>query len=658
MFDNSSRPLPAGLHGKPLVTFVTGHHRHLVLEGSRDSLHQVVNCMPEWKQLGGKREAYQVALSASRCLVTTAPAIANSVLMFEQHSDQFEVWPDWLDQSISSRLQQQVMVDRSSAVLEWMEAQPNPQVLSMSPKWTKEMQTAEKVLISYHVPLAPLRTNISTEAYRSVTFGGFTVRGVGITKVSKEQPAILRALHTTAGSRAGRIAEPCLAISLSSSAASWHWDNNWGWSALLAVGEFQGGAVRIQLLGGKRTQIYGIKRKWIRFDPRLPHAITPVEGLRLSLSFCTPRHPWKLRPFFQQLHQMGFPVEAFIAKFPEASGHRACPLEVFPVQTAGPAGSAQPGSLLPPRVAQKRPRQKEESTILDALKRTSEEVFKDWQQVPEGIRRALFKFHVELGHVSHVSMMRMLRRAGARPEIVRLVPLMPCGLCGACYKLDSHDQFELHKETTISITPLALMCCQCRIWMLAPTKCLTSSVWRLSEQMVTAFTQCWTVWAGCPNILQADLGEENLGRFPGLLQEHGVEVRQTPLESPWQQALVERCGTLWKQTFARVAQECSILGEVDVRLAAGLVTQIRNDMTRHGGYSPAAWVLGAMGPREPGSLLYDTERNRLEVQEACLDPRSAMERSLVIREAAKLEFTRLDISHSKSYLEEFLNQPC
>ena len=123
-----------------------------------------------------------------------------------------------------------------------------------------------------------------------------------------------------------------------------------------------------------------------------------------------------------------------------------------------------------------------------------------------------------------------------------------------------------------------------------------------------------------------------------------MEVRQTPLESPWQQALVERSGTLWKETFSKVAQECTIMGELDVQLAAGLITQIRNDMVRHGGYSTAAWVLGARGPRVPGSLFDDTERNRLEVQEACLDPRSAMGRSLLIREAAKLEFMKLDSS--------------
>ena len=149
------------------------------------------------------------------------------------------------------------------------------------------------------------------------------------------------------------------------------------------------------------------------------------------------------------------------------------------------------------------------------------------------------------------------------------------------------------------------------------------------------------MWAGFPNVLQADLGRENLGRFPGFLQEHGVEVRQTPLESPWQQ-LVERNGIVWEEAFSKVAQERTIMGELDVQLAAGLITQIRNDMVRHGEFSPAAWVLGARGV--PGSLLDDTERNRLEVQRACLDPRSAMGRSLLIREATKLEFVKLDSS--------------
>eukprot|EP00971_Amphidinium_carterae_P011423 224854-Amphidinium_carterae.1 len=65
----------------------------------------------------------------------------------------------------------------------------------------------------------------------------------------------------------------------------------------------------------------------------------------------------------------------------------------------------------------------------------------------------------------------------------------------------------------------------------------------------------WTNWCGFPNIIQMDLGRENLGQFGALLESQGVEVRHTPLESPWQQALVERCGTLWKETADKVIRE-------------------------------------------------------------------------------------------------------
>ena len=358
---------------------------------------------------------------------------------------------------------------------------------------------------------------------------------------------------------------------------------------------------------------------------------------------------------------LGFPVDEFISKFPEASGYQACPLEVFPAEAQPSDPRPRPESLLPSRATtQKRQRQEAESTVLDALKRTSEEVFRDWLQVPEGIRRALYKFHVGLGHISHVTMMRMLRRAGARPEVIKMVPLMPCGVCGDLLRSRfprpvraPHGNYNFNHVIGLDILPvhdvegltyrmLNIVCLETLFQVVAYVAPGTGAP--SAEQMIRAFSQSWSAWAGYPNVLQADLGRENLGRFPRFLQEHGVEVRQTPLGSPWQQALVERSGTLWKQTFEKVAQECSLLGEADVQLASGLVTQIRNDMCRHGGYSPAAWVLGARGPRVPGSLLDDTERNRLEVQEACLDPKSAMGRSLLIREAARMEFMRMDNS--------------
>ena len=49
-----------------------------------------------------------------------------------------------------------------------------------------------------------------------------------------------------------------------------------------------------------------------------------------------------------------------------------------------------------------------------------------------------------------------------------------------------------------------------------------------------------------------------------------------------------------------------------------------------------------MGTRVPGSLLQPEEAQRLECQEAALDPNSALHRSLSVREQARIAFIRMD----------------
>ena len=75
---------------------------------------------------------------------------------------------------------------------------------------------------------------------------------------------------------------------------------------------------------------------------------------------------------------------------------------------------------------------------------------------------------------------------------------------------------------------------------------------------------------------------------------------------------------------------------------ATVATQVRNQTILHDGYAPSNCVLGTRGLRIPGSALQDSEAERLETQNATLDPESAMAASLPRRETAKVALVRLE----------------
>ena len=117
-----------------------------------------------------------------------------------------------------------------------------------------------------------------------------------------------------------------------------------------------------------------------------------------------------------------------------------------------------------------------------------------------------------------------------------------------------------------------------------------------------------------------------MGEFAQTLTEHGVELDGIPLEAPWQLGKCERRGGLFKEIWRRVVQDCQVEGITDSRAIASIVNQVLNETENIEGFSPAQWVLGTISTRVPGNLLIDEERAMLEVQEAAVDPASAMAR--------------------------------
>ena len=83
---------------------------------------------------------------------------------------------------------------------------------------SEAIKTLAGQLLQHHPPLAPQRTNMASEARhppRAHVFGGFAVRGRGMTSCTLRYPKILAAIHALAMLRPGAAKhEPYLSASL------------------------------------------------------------------------------------------------------------------------------------------------------------------------------------------------------------------------------------------------------------------------------------------------------------------------------------------------------------------------------------------------------------------------------------------------------------
>ena len=156
------------------------------------------------------------------------------------------------------------------------------------------------------------------------------------------------------------------------------------------------------------------------------------------------------------------------------------------------------------------------------------------------------------------------------------------------------------------------------------------------------FSVCWCSWAGLPQHAFADRGKEWAGAFLHKISQFGVSVETAPLEAARQLGSLERKDGIWKETWRRVVQDCQVTGMSDCKATAAIVSQQLNESILHHDQTSANWVLGTHGVRVPGSLLQQAEAEKLEVQEACLDPDSLMAKNLARRESTKITIIRQD----------------
>ena len=177
-------------------------------------------------------------------------------------------------------------------------------------QFSEAIKTLTNELLQHRPPLAPQRTNLASEERqppRAQVFGGFTVRGRGMTSCTLKYPKILAAIHALAMLRPGAAKhEPYLSASLNEySALPMHTDrSNYGSSWTISFGDYSGGGrLWIESPTGTRAppccnhewekkfrgEFVDTNMCWTKFDARIFHAVEPVKsGRRMSLTLFTP----------------------------------------------------------------------------------------------------------------------------------------------------------------------------------------------------------------------------------------------------------------------------------------------------------------------------------------------------------------------------------
>ncbi|CAE7255946.1 RE2 [Symbiodinium natans] len=127
-----------------------------------------------------------------------------------------------------------------------------------------------------------------------------------------------------------------------------------------------------------------------------------------------------------------------------------------------------------------------------------------------------------------------------------------------------------------------------------------------ARQCLQVFMERWVSWAGHPQHVVVDRGTHFKGEFASYMGQHGIHLRNAPLESPQTIGKVERHGGLLKALVRKTVQEIQPSTWEDMVMVVSECVTTKNDLSRHQGFSPSQHVLGKR-PRTPGSVMDEDE---------------------------------------------------
>ena len=281
-----------------------------------------------------------------------------------------------------------------------------------------------------------------------------------------------------------------------------------------------------------------------------------------------------------------------------------------------------------------------------------------WLKIPRATRLALRRLHNMTGHSTTSSMVQLLRTAHATPAVIEACRHFACETCRKKQSVQRPNTTKMPSRTTFN-HEIAIDCLEVKD-SLGNRHSVLSAVC-----VGTLFHQCWWVAAGgvpkssiCaeallqgwfapygpPEVVTCDKGVHNQGKLKDLLRTHGIRLRYTGIEAPFQLGRGERQGSLFKDLVATAIEERQIVGVYEMKCLIAEMCVVKNMKLNHNGFTPYQWVLGKL-PLDETSLTSEEAQGRfLAVQEEVMEPEDEFGFRLQVRQAAKVAFAKVDSS--------------
>ncbi len=281
-----------------------------------------------------------------------------------------------------------------------------------------------------------------------------------------------------------------------------------------------------------------------------------------------------------------------------------------------------------------------------------------WLMVPKTVRIALRRLHNMTGHSPTSAMVQLLRTSGASSQVVEAARHFACETCRKRQPpqrpnvVKPPSKMEFNHEIAIDCLEVrdsygnrhTILSVVCVGTLFHQAFWVAGGGVPKSAVCAKKLLQGWFAPFGAPKILTCDRGVHNRGRLQDLLRVHGVQLRYTGVEAPYQLGRGERQGGLLKNLLKTSMEERNIIGVHEVEMLLSEAIMVKNCRINHAGFTPAQWVLGKL-PVDRTSLSHEeADGEHLGVQAEVMDPSDEFTKTLEIRQAAKIAFAKVDSS--------------
>ena len=293
------------------------------------------------------------------------------------------------------------------------------------------------------------------------------------------------------------------------------------------------------------------------------------------------------------------------------------------------------------------------------MPRNEAERRKMWLTFPREARAAIRKLHSQIGHKPLNVLLHILKGAKASPEVIKAAKYYKCDVCT---ELDTGprprptkapSRYAFNHELIIDVIDvkdsqgerysfLSMVDAGTTFHQVALVRVGGGNP--SSRKCLSKLITYWTSWAGWPSILTCDRGTHNRGALAKACRANGTYIRPVGVEAPEQIGRGERHGGVWKKDLKHVVKEHNVTGKEQMKIAASVAIETKNNFLRVGGFSPSQWVLGK-SPRGVGRAISDEDEiGMLGVLEDAQDGTTLFGLQAQYRLSAQKAFIHMDCS--------------